>query len=79
MVIVNSFLRKILIFLKKEKVKKLFGNFKKGVDKWKEIWYTLIRRKANAAKHGSIAQLGEHLPYKQRVIGSSPIVPTRGN
>ena len=25
---------------------------------------------------GSIAQLGEHLPYKQRVIGSSPIVPT---
>ena len=27
-------------------------------------------------KYGSIAQLGEHLPYKQRVIGSSPIVPT---
>ena len=27
---------------------------------------------------GSIAQLGEHLPYKQRVIGSSPIVSTRG-
>ncbi len=26
---------------------------------------------------GSIAQLGEHLPYKQRVIGSSPIVPTK--
>ena len=25
-------------------------------------------------KYGSIAQLGEHLPYKQRVIGSSPIV-----
>ena len=25
---------------------------------------------------GSIAQLGEHLPYKQEVIGSSPIVPT---
>ena len=27
-------------------------------------------------KNGSIAQLGEHLPYKQRVIGSSPIVST---
>ena len=27
--------------------------------------------------YGSIAQLGEHLPYKQRVIGSSPIVPTK--
>ena len=26
---------------------------------------------------GSIAQLGEHLPYKQGVIGSSPIVPTK--
>ena len=26
---------------------------------------------------GSIAQLGEHLPYKQRVIGSIPIVPTK--
>ena len=25
--------------------------------------------------HGIIAQLGEHLPYKQRVIGSSPIGP----
>ena len=25
---------------------------------------------------GIIAQLGEHLPYKQRVIGSSPIGPT---
>ena len=25
---------------------------------------------------GSIAQLGEHLPYKQRVTGSIPVVPT---
>ena len=24
-------------------------------------------------RYGIIAQLGEHLPYKQRVIGSSPI------
>ena len=28
------------------------------------------------ATFGSIAQLGEHLPYKQRVTGSSPVVPT---
>ena len=27
-------------------------------------------------RDGSLAQLGEHLPYKQRVIGSSPIGPT---
>ena len=56
---------------------------KKGVDKQKGAWYTITRRKENsdavnekAALKGSIAQLGEHLPYKQRVIGSSPIVPT---
>ena len=28
---------------------------------------------------GVLAQLGEHLPYKQRVIGSSPIGPTDNN
>ena len=28
--------------------------------------------------HGRIAQLGEHLPYKQGVTGSSPVVPTTG-
>ena len=26
--------------------------------------------------HGIIAQLGEHLPYKQGVTGSSPVGPT---
>ena len=26
--------------------------------------------------NGVLAQLGEHLPYKQRVIGSSPIGPS---
>ena len=30
----------------------------------------------NISCFGIIAQLGEHLPYKQRVIGSSPIGPT---
>ena len=28
-----------------------------------------------AYANGVLAQLGEHLPYKQRVIGSSPIGP----
>ena len=27
-------------------------------------------------QQGRLAQLGEHLPYKQRVTGSSPVVPT---
>ena len=26
-------------------------------------------------RFGSLAQLGEHLPYKQRVTGSSPVGP----
>ena len=26
--------------------------------------------------YGELAQLGEHLPYKQRVTGSSPVLPT---
>ena len=32
----------------------------------------------NLLCHGSIAQLGEHLPYKQGVTGSSPVVPIHG-
>ena len=37
----------------------------------------LSKRSANKTSrgHGVLAQLGEHLPYKQRVIGSSPIGP----
>ena len=31
-----------------------------------------------AVRYGSLAQLGEHLPYKQRVTGSSPVTPTNG-
>ena len=33
------------------------------------VWITLCYL------YGVLAQLGEHLPYKQRVIGSSPIGP----
>ena len=33
-----------------------------------DMRYTSLRQ-------GVLAQLGEHLPYKQRVIGSSPIGP----
>ena len=29
----------------------------------------------NFISHGILAQLGEHLPYKQRVTGSSPVGP----
>ena len=45
--------------------------FKKQLTKVQMICYIIL-----APKKGSLAQLGEHLPYKQRVIGSSPITPT---
>ena len=32
-----------------------------------------------AYRNGILAQLGEHLPYKQRVTGSSPVGPTFAN
>ncbi len=37
-----------------------------------------VERKHNGRhRNGILAQLGEHLPYKQRVIGSSPIGPIK--
>ena len=35
----------------------------------------LGRHLEKGKERGVLAQLGEHLPYKQRVIGSSPIGP----
>ena len=37
---------------------------------------TSSSKKSKIFSHGSLAQLGEHLPYKQRVIGSIPITST---
>ena len=33
--------------------------------------------KAERRKNGGVAQLGEHLPCKQGVMGSNPIISTR--
>ena len=63
----------------REKVfKKNLIFLKKPLDK--PIWLCYNKQVASkkATENGSIAQLGEHLPYKQRVIGSSPIVSTSG-
>ena len=48
-------------------------------------WLSWLERRPVTAKvvgsspiwvvYGILAQLGEHLPYKQRVIGASPIGP----
>ena len=40
------------------------------------FWVVRIARYDVIISYGIIAQLGEHLPYKQRVIGSSPIAST---
>ena len=50
-------------------------NQKKGLTKLK-MYGRIIKSSGNDSGNGSLAQLGEHLPYKQRVIGSSPVVPT---
>ena len=50
-----------------------FGSYPKG------RWFDSTRRYHYDQRkycYGRIAQLGEHLPYKQGVIGSSPIAPT---
>ena len=58
-------------------------NLKKSVDKRVPLCYnTEVARPMDRQNPlslrccGSLAQLGEHLPYKQRVIGSSPITST---
>ena len=50
---------------------------------WKKPWQayrenSILAKRSNerANAHGILAQLGEHLPYKQRVTGSSPVGPT---
>ena len=48
--------------------------FQKSVDNFENLYYTNEAVKLMQT-HGVLAQLGEHLPYKQRVIGSSPIGP----
>ena len=40
------------------------------------IWVVYFKNEVRIKYfYGILAQLGEHLPYKQRVIGSSPIGP----
>ena len=47
-----------------------------SVDIGLKICYLISAVRKRRPTNGSIAQLGEHLPYKQRVIGSSPIATT---
>ena len=64
--------------LRNREQKKVWKNLKKVLDKTECMMYNQSRRwgEQHTEANGSIAQLGEHLPYKQRVTGSSPVVPT---
>ena len=42
-----------------------------------QIFFIINERLQKSACDGSLAQLGEHLPYKQRVTGSSPVPMVR--
>ena len=56
--------------------KKFLKKFKKVVDILFYIMYIKQVADRQRQTHGIIAQLGEHLPYKQGVTGSSPVGPT---
>ena len=79
-VFVNRKMQAIPPFSKK--LKFFQKNFKKTLDKCFHLCYNGIVVRKNGrqeqSKCGGLAQLGEHLPYKQRVTGSSPVVPTNG-
>ena len=57
-----------------------FWRFYKKVEKILKNVLTTMRKisiiNLVGRTHGRLAQLGEHLPYKQGVIGSSPIATT---
>ena len=60
-------------------------SFEGALIKYMAQWLSWLERRPVTAEvessslfwvvYGVLAQLGEHLPYKQRVIGSSPIGP----
>ena len=56
-------------------VKKIKNIFKKMLTYVLEYDIILLLLRKSTVD-GRIAQLGEHLPYKQEVIGSIPIAPT---
>ena len=60
--------------IKYKKIKKLEKFLKKLLTN--VLFHCILTKSVgNTTERGVLAQLGEHLPYKQRVIGSSPIGP----
>ena len=57
---------------------KKLEKIKKGVDICGNLWYSK-QVGCDKEMNGILAQLGEHLPYKQGVTGSSPVGPISFN
>ena len=64
------------LILRRKINEKIFEKISKKVLTNVKVRAIIYRSQQTRRQFGSIAQLGEHLPYKQRVIGSSPIVST---
>ena len=73
MVLFNSSLREIQ---NSETQKKKYGSMVKRLRHRPFTAVTGVRFPYGSPIPGTIAQLGEHLPYKQGVTGSSPVSPT---
>ena len=66
----------VMIFWRKNQLENFFKTFfKKPLTNAFAFDIILERIKR---RYGRLAQLGEHLPYKQRVTGSSPVLSTKG-
>ena len=65
-------LRTRMVMRVRKNIPKILIFFQKTLDKSGRFVYNKIV----AYGCGSLAQLGERLPYKQRVTGSSPVTPT---
>ncbi len=57
--------------------KKKSEKFSKKVLTKQKVYSIIYKPLKNSGTDGSLAQLGEHLPYKQGVTGSSPVTPTK--
>ena len=62
--------------LRVEKPKKILLMRHKG--NLSSICCLILRDRTYGESYGGVAQLGEHLPCKQGVMGSNPIISTKG-
>ena len=63
--------------LRVEKPKKKDRMMRHGENQ-SSICCLILRDRAYSEGYGGVAQLGEHLPCKQGVMGSNPIISTKG-